>query len=137
MSKMRISLIPRLVYCTVLITPLMLPTRAAMPPTIHFLTTFHRFFITQFHLLSNFYQQSTPTSIFAHTHIQLSETFEFFRVVSKFFSFPKFFFFNIGFLHVHMCSFFFCLGLRGLGPKGGVLSRLVTGSRSHHTFVTL
>ncbi len=62
----------------------------------------------------------------------LSESFEFFWVVSKFFLFPKFFFFNIGFLHVHMCSFF-CLGLWGLSPKGGVLSWLVTGSWSHIT----
>ena len=76
---MRISLIPQLICCTALITPpVMLPTRAAMPPTIHFLTTFHwfaclsaSFLITQFCLLSNFYQHSAPTSIFAHTCIPI------------------------------------------------------------------
>ncbi len=76
---MRISLIPQLICCTVLITPpMMLPTRAAMPPTIHFLTTFHQFaclsasfLITQFCLLSNFYQHSAPMSIFVHMCIPI------------------------------------------------------------------
>src|SRR5258708_18260633 len=79
MSKMRISLIPQLVCCTVLITPpVMLRTRAAMPRTIHFLTTFHQFaclsasfLITQFHLLSNFYHHSAPMSIFVCTCIPI------------------------------------------------------------------
>ena len=49
----------------------------------------------------------------------LSESFEFFWVVSKFFLFPKFFFFNFGFLHVHMCSFFFLvLASEGLAQRG-------------------
>src|SRR5258707_13077002 len=51
----------------------------------------------------------------------LSESFEFFLVVSKFFLFPKFFFFNFGFLHVHtVCVPFSSLSwpLRAW-PKGG------------------
>src|SRR5258708_39141723 len=61
----------------------------------------------------------------------LSESFEFFCVVSKFFLFPKFFFFNIGFLHVHMCSFFV------LASKGFTVMTHGRVTVTYHTFVTL